>query len=487
MRRAILVLGMHRSGTSALTRVLSLHGATLPRHLIPPSEANERGFFESRAIWQHHEALLAEAGTAWHDPSPFPRAWFDTPSAAGWVETIAETVSDEFGDTPLMVIKDPRLCRLLPLWLRVLEAVDAQPLCLLALRHPTEVARSLARSEGIPERHGLLLWLDYLLAAERDSRDLARSYVLYPDLLEDWQSVVARIGADLDCGFPRLSRAAEADIEAFLAPELHHHQANSTPTIGAGLHPWLEAAWSWALEAAKTGRATARKLDDLAGAWEQAEAAFGTALAAAETQRRAELEEAHERTQRAVDRAAVLERSLAEEERARAELRSRLDRRREELAQVSDTARVLLRWVIERARGEAPAPASLRQALEDFAKAHPLEGPAFASAALQISDLRCDVERLERERITRAGEIERLATQLVKLEDSLLQAERQTSTLAHELAEERATRARERAELERSRQELRALSAALGAAKSQVDRLAAECRHWMDRASGGRA
>ena len=45
-RRAVIVLGMHRSGTSALTRVISLLGADLPSSLMPANLSNEAGFFE---------------------------------------------------------------------------------------------------------------------------------------------------------------------------------------------------------------------------------------------------------------------------------------------------------------------------------------------------------------------------------------------------------------------------------------------------------
>jgi hypothetical protein len=481
-RVALLVLGMHRSGTSALTRVLSLAGAALPRQLIPANEQNERGYFESQTIWRYHEQLLAEAGTSWHDASPLPPAWFETPVADDWVQRMAEAVRHEYGESPVFVLKDPRLCRLLPFWRRVLEAVGAEPRCVLPLRHPREVAASLARSEGISERHALLLWLDYLLCVERDSRELPRSFVLFTSLLEDWRSTLTRIGDELGYSLPRLSRQAEAEVEAFLEPELRHRREGSGPEPGV-LHPWLEAAWRWCEEAGGGGKAPPAPLDRLAAAWRDAEAAFGPALAAVEVARRAAVSEDRSQRERAAEQRAVLDQALTEERAGRAELRTRLEQRREELARVSETARMLMRWVVERGRGEGPASAPLRAALDAFAEAHPLETPALASAAMQIADLRIDLDTNQRERVARAADLERLAVRASALEDRLREAEQRAANLARELDAVWSERAEERGELVRAREQVRELAATARAASAEGERLAAECGRWMTRAA----
>ena len=74
-RRALLILGMHRSGTSALTRVLGLGGAALPRHPMGASDLNPRGFFESIPIYELHEEMLEAFGTSWDDLGPMPNGW----------------------------------------------------------------------------------------------------------------------------------------------------------------------------------------------------------------------------------------------------------------------------------------------------------------------------------------------------------------------------------------------------------------------------
>ena len=66
-RKALVVLGMHRSGTSALARVLSLRGAALPRQVLPPNAGNEKGYWEPERVVALNERILQSAGLAWND------------------------------------------------------------------------------------------------------------------------------------------------------------------------------------------------------------------------------------------------------------------------------------------------------------------------------------------------------------------------------------------------------------------------------------
>ncbi len=81
--QAILVLGMHRSGTSALTRVLNLLGAELGSRLMPAvSGNNENGFWENQDAVDIHEALLSDLGRNWHDIREMPAGWAASDAAA---------------------------------------------------------------------------------------------------------------------------------------------------------------------------------------------------------------------------------------------------------------------------------------------------------------------------------------------------------------------------------------------------------------------
>lgn len=215
-RHAIVVAGMHRSGTSALTRTLSLRGATLPRRLLRPAPDNEAGFWEPREIVAIHDELLASAGSSWDDFSEFPQHWFASASAGSFKTRLVATLWEEFGPAPLFIVKDPRICRIVPLWLSVLDELGAAPLFVIPIRNPFEVAASLKQRNGFPETTSLLLWLRHFLAAERDTRGFRRSFVAYEHLLSDWGKVVDGIARDLHIHWPRRSVAFDLEIDSFL-------------------------------------------------------------------------------------------------------------------------------------------------------------------------------------------------------------------------------------------------------------------------------
>ena len=109
-RRAILVLGMHRSGTSALTRLLALCGADLPQRLMEPNFANPKGYWEPADIVDLHDEMLAAAGSSWNDVAGFPLGWLDTPEGQSFRSRLRSSFQDAFDDAPLALLKDPRIC-----------------------------------------------------------------------------------------------------------------------------------------------------------------------------------------------------------------------------------------------------------------------------------------------------------------------------------------------------------------------------------------
>jgi hypothetical protein len=219
-RRALLVLGMHRSGTSALTRVLNLHGAYLPDNLLPANSGNETGYWESSAVVAFNDAALAARGTSWDSPVHFSLPPVSEDVHREEVHRLEALIGQEFGDAPLLVIKDPRLCRLFPLWMQALEALDIQPLPLLITRDPGEIAASLYRRDGMPHDLAFLLWLQYMLAAELDSRSLPRMMLSFDRLLEAPAQTIRAVEQQFGIQFPANDEAAAHQARTFLRPSL---------------------------------------------------------------------------------------------------------------------------------------------------------------------------------------------------------------------------------------------------------------------------
>ena len=217
---ALLVIGVSRSGSSALAGVLGLLGAALPEHLLGAGPGNERGHFEPLPLMELNETILrAHGGTYW-DPIAIAPAWFDSAEAAAFVTRIAATIAAEYGPRALPVIKDPRLCRLAPLYVRALAQLGMAAHAILPLRHPGEAAGSLTRRDGTDPATAELLYVRDLLSAEAFSRGMKRVWTSYDGLLTDWQTTAAHIAATLGIAFPTPAAQAAAAIDAFLSPEM---------------------------------------------------------------------------------------------------------------------------------------------------------------------------------------------------------------------------------------------------------------------------
>lgn len=220
---AIIVLGMHRSGTSALAGMLSLAGADPGPSLIPAEEGvNPKGFWEHEGIVDIHERLLEAIGSSWNDDRPLPEGWWRRADVEIFRNELLDTLSRDFSHSKLWVLKDPRICRLLPLWKRLLRDCGISPLFVICVRHPREVAMSLEQRNGIQDDRACLLWLEHLIDSERETRGMARIMVTYEQLLADWRGVLRQVGTNLSMNL-ELDRATEGKIESFIEPALRHH------------------------------------------------------------------------------------------------------------------------------------------------------------------------------------------------------------------------------------------------------------------------
>lgn len=265
-RTAILVLGMHRSGTSAITRVMSILGAALPERLMPKAEGNPVGYFEPMAIVTLHERLLASADTDWSDWGAFPPDWYRTGSRDAYRDELLEAVRRDYGDEDLFLVKDPRLLRFVPLWLDLLARLPARPVGVLPFRNPIEVALSLKRRDGFPQEHGFLLWLRHILDAEQQSRGMPRAFISYDRLLEQKRMATYGLIERLPLEWPRKTAAAFDEIAHFLDGKLRRNAASREDlALMAGIPDAVRAAFRAyeQLETDPYDRAAMRALDDV--------------------------------------------------------------------------------------------------------------------------------------------------------------------------------------------------------------------------------
>lgn len=239
-RIGLLIVGMHRSGTSAVAGSLARLGLPLGENLLAAGEDNPKGYFEHEEAVRIDDRLLDALDRRWDDPRELPEGWLRTPAADEARAAITRLLEREFSGVRLFALKDPRLCRLLPLWLETLRATGIEPRVLLVVRHPAEVAASLAKRNGFSPALSQLLWLEHMLAAERDSRGCARAVVTYDDLIAAPEITLGRAMTAL--GLDHLVAAMdEAKLSGFVSAGDRHFSGVTALAAGAGVHDDLVA------------------------------------------------------------------------------------------------------------------------------------------------------------------------------------------------------------------------------------------------------
>ena len=231
-RVAILVAGMHRSGTSATTRILNLLGCDLPGTLLDANPTNSAGHWEPATVTAMNDEMLASAGTTWDSWEAFNPTWYLSPVADGFRRRAQSILASEFGDSRLFVLKDPRICRLLPFWIEALQEFGAAPFIVSPIRNPLDVATSLHVRDGIDHSIGLLMWLRHVLDGELASRGHKRAYLRFEHLFCKGSTIAGELQDRLGVLWPRHSIDTDIDIDEFLSPELHHHRSDDVGLVG---------------------------------------------------------------------------------------------------------------------------------------------------------------------------------------------------------------------------------------------------------------
>ena len=234
----VFILGMHRSGTSALARVLNLMGLYFGGENVSTGRSSEnvKGFWERRDVRDLNDAILAAADSDWDVVSNLDLDGLPPESKAGYVSAAEDIVLNLDAHRPWFV-KEPRLCVLFPIWYQALES----PFVIHIHRNPLEVARSLERRNGIPIPAGLALWEYYNIRALQATEGVPRHFMGYEDLLRTPDPALQSLSDFLTHdGDYTLRRPSRRELSSFLDPDLHHQQAAASDLAACATPSQLE-------------------------------------------------------------------------------------------------------------------------------------------------------------------------------------------------------------------------------------------------------
>jgi hypothetical protein len=271
-RQIIFVLGMGRSGTSLLARVLSLCGAALPDKLLGPDEGNPAGYWEPLAALEINEAFLARFGSSWYDPTL--RLQGEVSIGDSVRETYVRQIQDFLQScpaAPLLVIKEPRITALTEFWFEATRRTCCTPKIVIPIRHPDEVGASLAARDGVSPELSSLLWLKYNLLAERHSRPFHRAFINYSNLVKDWRGEITRVACAL--ALPLSYERDEAAVDRFITVGLHRQRAVGSPVDSLG-RVWTSQVYAALSAAARDEFLDAQLLDRIFCALSSSQHAF---------------------------------------------------------------------------------------------------------------------------------------------------------------------------------------------------------------------
>lgn len=222
-KELIVVMGMHRSGTSAITKSLDAIGIHFGNHLLPPNpEVNKKGFWEDIDIYHFNEKLLSLIKHNWDSIELIEEDKIEFFKSKGYIEEAVQLLNSKNEPGKVFAFKDPRICKLLLFWKEVFKVGHFKVKYIFCLRHPSGVAASLLKRDGIKKSKGLLLWMTYTLNALHHLKYTDYVIVNYDELMISPENEMSRLFSFL--GYPVDMNKYQHYISDFIDRDLYHHK-----------------------------------------------------------------------------------------------------------------------------------------------------------------------------------------------------------------------------------------------------------------------
>jgi hypothetical protein len=212
----ICIIGMHRSGTSMIARLLHQCGLYLgpDDQLLGAHDGNPEGHFEHTEFLNIDDALLQHLGGSWEFPPELKPGWEKDPSLEDLL-TKARALLETFSGKSSWGWKEPRTTILLPFWKSVIPNLRF----VICVRSPLDVAKSLARRDRLTIERGVVLWNRYMRAAIEDTEGCPRMLTFYDDFFANGTAE-----ADKLLRFCGLQKPEDSSVrDSVIRAEFRHH------------------------------------------------------------------------------------------------------------------------------------------------------------------------------------------------------------------------------------------------------------------------
>jgi len=226
-KTCILIIGMHRSGTSATSGCFSKLGYSIGNTIIAANKFNAKGYFENDSIFRYNDRLLELMSATWSNTLFLNENWWQDSRILAKKSELIEILSNEYNSATNIIIKDPRISVLLPFYLLVLDELSITVKVIINFRNPLEVAASLNKRYNMAKSKAILLYMDALLKGEKYSRSTERVFVHYNAIIRNPIATIAETLQLLNIN-KNLSETEIDDIKSFIEPKLKHNQIDES-------------------------------------------------------------------------------------------------------------------------------------------------------------------------------------------------------------------------------------------------------------------
>ena len=226
-RPIVLVLGMHRSGTSLCSHILSTLGVDIVDE-IGVNRGNDKGHWERWEIVEFHDRILRlfnrDYFGRFHDFA-LPVAWWAEPRVAQIRKEMVAFLERRMGSS-YFGFKDPRTVRLMPVWHQILNELKLAPKRVLCLRNPAQIGRSLNAHDGLDRDIGEYRWLVHMIDFFRYTTNFDFCTIEYEEWFNNPSSNIEKLQKFLDLQWQQSEADLGLVLSGIIDPGARHDDAD---------------------------------------------------------------------------------------------------------------------------------------------------------------------------------------------------------------------------------------------------------------------